>query len=87
MNPTVTRLELVTDLGNFTFKPHFNSTADFYEAAVNFESNNWKKLGEVTYKLFLGWPDNTETVKEFKGVNASADLSAVMESTDRALAA
>lgn len=80
MDCTPIKIELKTEIGNFKFEEHFNSTADFYQAMCLFESNNWRKLGEVSYKLFLKFTDGTITETVYDGVNGSCYLAETMES-------
>jgi hypothetical protein len=70
------KIELITKIGTFKFENHFNSTADFYQAMLNFECNNYQMFNaEIKYKLFSknGNGDIFETI--FEGYNASCFLA------------
>lgn len=74
MKLIIKQVDLITEIGTFKFKEHFNSTADFIEAMWLFDSNNYEQLGTMTYKLYVDHGDKIiET--NFKGINASANLS------------
>lgn len=78
----ILKIELVTELGKFEFKNHFNSNANPYEAMCNFESNNWKMLGESYYIVYNIFEDGTETTTNFKGINNSANLAGYIEGVE-----
>ena len=65
---------VITKIGNFEFKEHFNSTAEAYQAMCMFVSCNWRMLGDFHYKLKT---ENGETI--FDGINASANLDEYIE--------
>ena len=80
MNYQVKVLELVTELGTFTFTNHHNSEANLYQAMLNFESNNWEMLGDYYYTATLRFEDDTNTTEIYKGINASCEVSDLFDS-------
>lgn len=76
----VVKIDLHTELkGDFKFEKHFNSTADFYQALQNFESNNWELLGETSYTVHLKFADDAVSQEKVEGMNASAYLAAYFD--------
>ncbi len=84
MKSTPSKLEIVSPVGTFEFAPHHSDSEkfSFIEAMWNFDANNWELLlskGEYHYALYLKFEDGEETKTEFKGINASADLSCFLD--------
>jgi predicted enzyme related to lactoylglutathione lyase len=79
MKNEVIKIELNTEIGTFKFENHFNSAADFYQALLNFESNNWEMLGETSYNVFTKFEDGETTQTLIEGINASAHLAGFMD--------
>lgn len=76
MNSQVIKIELITSIGTFKFEKHHCSEADFYQAMLNFESNNWEMLGETSYKVYEQYEDGDIQTITHEGINASCNLSA-----------
>ena len=75
MESQVKVIELVTEKGNFTFTQHHASSADMYQAMLNFEANNWEILGDYYYMVTVLFEDDTNQTITLKGINASSDLA------------
>ena len=78
------RIDLITGKGTFTFQNHRNSNADFVQAMILFEANNWEMLMEgnnqlFEYKLYTEFDDGVRETTTFKGVNAEPNLLASLE--------
>lgn len=86
MTSQAIKFELVTAIGTFEFKKHFNSDADPYEAMKNFESNNWKMLVDnengIEYRVTFKYEDGDIQTTEFTGMNAGANLQASLDESD-----
>ena len=67
MKSTVTKIEINTEKGTFTFSS--------YESLKDFEKNNWMKLGETSYTVYRKWEDGIETEIFHDGINASCSLA------------
>ena len=73
----ITQINLIAENGTtFKFANHWNAKADFYEALVLFESNNYSILGATTYEVITKFEDGVQTTTKVNGMNASAHLAA-----------
>lgn len=75
----VTKIQLVTILGTFTFADKHDEGVDFYAALRNFETNNWKMLGEFHYLVTELYKDGKEIVTKLDGMNADTELAAYFD--------
>lgn len=80
MTNQVTKIELVSQLGTFTFQDKHNNGDDFYNALCVFEQNNWEMLGEVYYLVHETFEDvvnggQMTNQTKIDGINASAELA------------
>lgn len=66
MKSSIAKIELITENAVFTFEN--------YSSLVDFEKNNWKQLGETSYKVFKEYEDGTTIPILHEGINASHDL-------------
>ena len=76
----ITQINLIAENGtSFKFANHWNAQADFYQALVLFESNNYSILGATTYEVITKFDDGQETTTKVDGINASAHLAAYFD--------
>ena len=67
MKSTVTKIEIITEKGTFTFST--------YEALLDFEKSNYKQLGETSYNVFREYEDGDIIEMLHEGINAGCFLS------------
>ena len=80
--PKLTKIELITEIGEFIFQNHHNHNINFYNSMTLFEANNWATLGETHYRAFLEYSDGNTGQEVFRGINASAYLAAFIDNCD-----
>ena len=71
MESKVIKIEIISKIGTLTFTE--------YQELVNFEKNNWKILGETSYRVFRKFEDGDVVDILHSGINGSAHMACDVE--------